>query len=260
MSWLASHSIPSSLPPPLSSCCRGRCSSVPPCHTETQKKKQKHRKKTQNNSPYIVQLQQCGVFLLVKHTEKEKQKQREKAFLVKLQNKVFQVHTSSLSNTHTHTHTQKLRGLVILSRDTELTNEKREELLRLAKEEKTSEILSSASWRRSLKWLTFKWTRGSCCQRNTETGELNIEHWTLNIESKHTGTVALCTGIHNLLIYRSIKSSSWINMQIHHWKYCVFVAFSLCQETLSWLWLGKWLYRSVAQRHDLDYGAGKMVS
>ena len=179
MSWLASHSIPSSLPPPLSSCSRGRCSSVPPCHTETQKQKQKHRKKTQNNSPYIVQLQQCGVFLLVKHTEKEKQKQREKAFLVKLQNKVFQVHTSSLSNTHT-----EIKRFGHLVRDTELTNEKREELLILTKEEKTSEILSSASWRRSLKWLTFKWTRGSCCQRNTETGELNIEHWILNQSSR----------------------------------------------------------------------------
>jgi len=124
----------------LSSCFRGRCSSVPPCHTETQKQKQKHRKKTQNNSPYIVQLQQCGVFLLVKHTEKEKQKQREKAF--QKANKVFQVHTSSLSNTHTHTEIKRLGHLV---RDTELTNEKREELLRLTKEEKTSEILSSAS-------------------------------------------------------------------------------------------------------------------
>ena len=254
MSWLASHSIPSSLPPPLSSCSRGRCSSVPPCHTETQKQKQKHRKKTQNNSPYIVLLQQCGVFLLVKHTEKEKQKQREKPSLSSCRIRCFKY---ILLHYQTHTEIKRLGHLV---RDTELTNEKREELLRLTKEEKTSEILSSASWRRSLKWLTFKWTRGSCCQRNTETGELNIEHWTLNIESKLTGTVALCTGIHNLLIYRSIKSSSWKNMQIHPWKYCVFVAFSLCQETLSWLWLGKWLYRSVAQRHDLDYGAGKMVS
>ena len=41
----------------------------------------------------------------------------------------------------------------------------------------------------------------------------------------------------------------------------MFVAFSLCQETWywSWEWLGKWLYRSVAKRHDLDYGAGKRV-
>ena len=112
-------------------------------HLVTQRHRNRNRnteKKTQNNSPYIVLLQQCGVFLLVKHTEKEKQKQREKAFLVKLQNKVFQVHTSSLSNTHT-----EIKRFGHLVRDTEFTNEKREELLILTKEEKTSEILSSAS-------------------------------------------------------------------------------------------------------------------
>jgi len=44
--------------------------------------------------------------------------------------------------THTPTEIKRLGPLV---RDTELTNEKREELSRLTKEEKKSEILSSAS-------------------------------------------------------------------------------------------------------------------
>ena len=103
---MISKSLNSFLPPPLSSCSRGSCSSVPPCHTETQKKKQKHRKNTKQLPLHCPAAAEWGVPPCQTHRKRKKQKQEEKLSLSSSRITCFKY---ILLHHKTHTHTEKVK-------------------------------------------------------------------------------------------------------------------------------------------------------